>query len=173
MPRCLGASRVGAYEGEDGVGGVGGGGPDLLAVEDEVVAVADGAGLEGGEVGAGAGLGVALGPGGFAGEDGRQVLAALLLAAVEDERWAQHARARSRRRAGRPRVAISWLRTNCSIALRPAPPYSFGQCGATQLRSARAACQSMAAARATGSIGLAVVLPGAFAEARRRAAMSR
>jgi hypothetical protein len=40
------------------VGEVSAGGPDLLAVDDVVVAVARGAGSEGGEVGAGAGFGI-------------------------------------------------------------------------------------------------------------------
>ena len=54
--------RVGAGEHEHPVGGMRAGGPDLLAVDDEVVAIADGASLEAGEVGAGAGLAVALAP---------------------------------------------------------------------------------------------------------------
>ena len=86
----LGRVGVGADEGEEGVGGVGGGGPDFLAVDDEVVAVADGAGGERGEVGAGAGFGVALRPGDFAGEDRGQVLAFLLVGAVHDQGGAEH-----------------------------------------------------------------------------------
>ena len=53
----LGDVGVGAYEGEDEVGVVGAGGPHLLAVDHEVVAVELGPGAEAGEVGAGVGLG--------------------------------------------------------------------------------------------------------------------
>jgi len=58
------------------------GGPDLLAVDDKVVALAVGAGFETGEVGTGVGLGIALGPVVIAGEDARQVLLLLGSAAV-------------------------------------------------------------------------------------------
>ena len=61
--------RVRAGEHEHPVGEVGAGGPDLLAVDDVVVAVADGAGLEAGEVAAGAGLAEALAPRDLAAED--------------------------------------------------------------------------------------------------------
>ena len=61
MPSCF-LPSVGAHQAEDPVGLVGVGGPDLLAVQDEVVAVAHGAGLERREVRAGARLGVALAP---------------------------------------------------------------------------------------------------------------
>ena len=76
---------VGAGEAEHVLGHVGERGPDLLAVDDVVVAVADGAGLEGGEVGAGLGLGEALAPHVFAGEDAGDVLLLLLVGAVHED----------------------------------------------------------------------------------------
>ena len=59
--------RIGVRPGQDvhPVGPVTQGGPDLLAVNDEIVAVADGRGLEVGQVGAGVGLREALTPDDF------------------------------------------------------------------------------------------------------------
>ena len=54
--------RIGAHQAEDPVGVLRQRGPGLLAVDDVVVAVALGRGLQRGEVGAGAGLGEALAP---------------------------------------------------------------------------------------------------------------
>ena len=62
MPLCFGRIRVGAGGEPAPVGEVAAGGPDLLAVDDVVVAIADGAGLEGGEVGAGARLAIERAP---------------------------------------------------------------------------------------------------------------
>ena len=97
----LGRVRVGAGEHEHPVGVVRAGGPDLLAVDDVVVAVADGAGLERGEVGAGARL--ASSPGTSCTSPlricGRCSLL-LLLGAVDDERRAEHAECPCRRRSG-------------------------------------------------------------------------
>src|SRR6202044_1407714 len=55
-------SRIGPHQAEDPVGEVGVGGPDLLAGDDEIVAVALGAGLQRGEVRSGIWLGIALAP---------------------------------------------------------------------------------------------------------------
>ena len=79
MPLCFGAVGVGAGEEEDVVGVLGLGRPDLLAVDDPLVAVEHGGGLEPGEVGAGVGLGEALAPADLALEDLRQELLLLLL----------------------------------------------------------------------------------------------
>ena len=87
----LGGVGVGADEAEHLVGAVAAGGPDFLAVDDVVVAVADGAGLERGEVGAAARLGVALAPDVLAGGDLGQVLGLLLVVAVDDQGGADHA----------------------------------------------------------------------------------
>ena len=115
---------VGAGEQDHPVGVLGAGGPDLLAVDDVVVAVADGAGLEGGEVGAGAGLAEALAPDGLARRACRAgMLLLLLLGAVGDDGGAGHADAD----AAGPRGAgegISSLKMNCSMTDMPAPPYS-------------------------------------------------
>ena len=58
--------RVGAHQAEDPVGLVGVGGPDLLAVDQVMVALVLRLGLQTGEVGPGAGFGVALAPAGLA-----------------------------------------------------------------------------------------------------------
>ncbi len=62
MPRCRSRTGIGADQGEDLVAVHGVGGPHLLAVDDEVVPVADAAGGQRREVGPGAGLGEALAP---------------------------------------------------------------------------------------------------------------
>ena len=66
--------RVGAHQAEAPVGVLRAGGPDLLAVDQPVVALVLALGLQAGEVGAGAGLGVALAPAQLAADDRRQVL---------------------------------------------------------------------------------------------------
>ncbi len=62
MPSCFLTLRVGAHQAEDQVGVLRQRRPGLLAVDDVVVAVALGRGLERGEVGARARLGEALAP---------------------------------------------------------------------------------------------------------------
>src|SRR5262249_39935796 len=86
-----------ARQQEDPVGAVAAGGPDLLAVDDVVVAVAHRARLQAREVGAGARLGVALAPDRLGAGDAGQVLALLLLGAMDDQRRAQHAHAEGAR----------------------------------------------------------------------------
>ena len=82
----LGRIDIGAGRDPAPVGEVGAGGPDLLAVDHVVVAVAHGAGLEGGEVAAGARLAVEGAPPLLGARDRRDVLSLLLLGAVEHER---------------------------------------------------------------------------------------
>src|SRR5207253_5573598 len=77
--------RVGAREDEDPVGPRAEGGPHLLPVQHEVVAVEARRGLERGEVAARARLAEALAPDLVAREHGRDEAAALRLAAVVDE----------------------------------------------------------------------------------------
>ena len=78
---------IGAHQREHPVGEVAVGGPHLVAVDDEVVAVELGARGQAREVGAGAGLRIALAPGHLAGEDRRQVLRLLLRrAGIDDQR---------------------------------------------------------------------------------------
>ena len=61
--------------------------PNLLTVDDEVVAVADGLGAERGQVAAGVRLRKSLTPNLLAGENRRQVTFLLLLRAQHDDRW--------------------------------------------------------------------------------------
>ena len=70
------------------MGVVGAGRPDLLAVDDVVIAVADGARLQRSEVGAGAGFAEELAPDVFAGDDLREVGGFLLVGAVDHDRGA-------------------------------------------------------------------------------------
>ena len=72
---------------------VGDGAPDLLAVEDVVVAVLHRARAQRSEVGARFRLGVALAPDVGAGEHAGQPALLLLLGAVDDDRRAGHAQA--------------------------------------------------------------------------------
>ena len=69
------------------------GGPDFLPVDHVLVAVARGARGQRGEVRAGARFGVALRPEDLTGEDAGQVGSLLLVAAVHDDRGAEHAHA--------------------------------------------------------------------------------
>ncbi len=93
----FGRFGVRAHEGEDHLGGHRARGPDLLAVDDEVVAVSDATRLDRGEVRAGAGLGVALTPLDFASNHWRQELRLLLLGAVHEDRGADVVDALDRR----------------------------------------------------------------------------
>src|SRR5690606_37526956 len=65
-------------------------GPDLGAVDDIVVTVPNGAGLQRGQVRTGTGLGISLTPDLLAGQDLRQVLLFLLLGAVAEQHRADH-----------------------------------------------------------------------------------
>ena len=89
IPPCF-TVLVGADEAEDPVGLVGIAGPDLLAVDDEIVAVIDGRGGEAGEVGAGVGLRIALAPADFAARDLRQMRLLLFLGAIFQQRRPEH-----------------------------------------------------------------------------------
>ena len=82
MPMMLRRRRVGAHQAEDPVGLVGVARPDLLAVDEEMVAVVFGARRQRRQVGAGVGLRVALAPADLAARDLRQVFALLRFAAV-------------------------------------------------------------------------------------------
>ena len=81
--------RIGAHQSEDPVGILGVGRPRLLPVHDEVpLAIILGARREGSQIRSGVGLGVALAPDLFAGEDLRQESLLLRLGAELDEEWA-------------------------------------------------------------------------------------
>ncbi len=90
MPRCFGCVGVGAGEDEDPVGQVAGRGPDLLTVDDPLVAVELGLAAEVAEIGTGIRLGVALAPEVFAGDDPGQEVLLLLLGAPLDDGVADH-----------------------------------------------------------------------------------
>ena len=75
MPLCFGASGFGPHEELAAVGDLGVGGPDLLAGDHVVVAVAHGPGAQRGEVGPGLGLGEPLAPHVVAAQDAGQVRA--------------------------------------------------------------------------------------------------
>src|SRR4030095_13852276 len=99
--------RIGAHQAEHPVGLVGVGRPDLLAVDDVVIAVEHRARLEAGEIAAGARLRVALTPADLAAGDLREVLLLLLLVAEHEERRADHRQAETdqrRREAWRRRL---------------------------------------------------------------------
>ena len=91
MPACFVTSGVGASQHEDHVGGVARRGPDLLAVDDPLVAVELGLAAEVGQVAAGVGLGVALTPHVGAVEDAGDVVRLLLVGAPVQDRVADHA----------------------------------------------------------------------------------
>src|SRR6185437_6810059 len=82
--------RVGAHQAEDPIRLVGVGGPDLVAVDQEMLALRHRARLQAGEVGARLGLAIALAPADLAARDPRQMRALLLLAAGFEQHRAQH-----------------------------------------------------------------------------------
>ena len=90
MPLCLRRVGIGAGQREDVVGEVAGRRPDLLAVEDPLVAVERGPQGEAAEVRAGVRLGVPLAPAVGAGQDARQVVRLLLVGAPHQQRVAEH-----------------------------------------------------------------------------------
>ncbi len=96
----LSALGVGAHQAEDPVGVVRERGPDLLAVDDVVVALAHGARLQRREVGAGAGLRIALAPEVLAVVDARQEALLLRVGAEAQQHRRAHARGRRAAAAG-------------------------------------------------------------------------
>ena len=137
MPLCLGTSGSVRAEGEDHVAVHAGAGPDLLAVEDPLVAVELGLAPEVGEIAAAVRLAVALAPHVGAVEDPRDVVLLLLLGAPVQDRVADHPIENPSLPpiVGTPALANSSLRMTCSRAVMPAPPYSAGQFGASRLCS--------------------------------------
>ena len=132
----LGDVGVGAGEHEDPVGQVAGAGPDLLAVDDPLVAVELGPAPEVAEVGAGVGLGVALAPQVLAGEDAGQEVRLLLVGPPLQDRVADHLDAEDvvvGSRPGTPALENSSARITCSSAVSPPPPYSAGHDAASSV----------------------------------------
>ena len=99
------------------------GGPDLGAVEDVVIAILLGEGLQGGQIGTGARLGIALAPEVFAAENLGQILFLLFLGAAADQAGATHVQAHGnqRRRLGTDQL----LREDGPLAHTPAGATEF------------------------------------------------
>src|SRR5213078_3775621 len=116
----LGRRRLAADQAEHPVGLVGVRGPDLVAVDDEGVAVAYGARVERGQVGAGAGLAVALTPADFAAHDLRDVLGALLLAAELEQHRAEHPQPEALERGARVDAAHLLIEDRRFFRVQPA-----------------------------------------------------
>ncbi len=87
----LGRFGVGPHKSEERVSGVGRRSPDLLAVEDKLISIPSCFGLQGGQVRARSGFGIALRPRDFGCEYGRQIPPPLILGTVGDKRWTEHA----------------------------------------------------------------------------------
>ena len=121
---------VGADQVEDPVAVLPEGGPGLLAVDDELVAVADRGGAQRGEVGAGVGLGEALAPPDVEVRGLRQEALLLLLRAERRDHRADHRGVERQRRSARRRAASP--RARCAGAAgtsrgRPTPRASAGR----------------------------------------------
>ena len=121
----LGAG-VGAYQAEDPVGVVGVGGPDLLAIDQIVVALIFGAGREAGQIGAGAGLAIALTPAQFAARDGRQVCGLLFLAAVFQQHRAEHADAETEQGCAAAKARHFFFQYKVLVTRQPAAAIGLG-----------------------------------------------
>jgi hypothetical protein len=81
---------VGAHQEEAPIGVVRAGRPDLLTVDDVVITIADGPGLQAGEVTTGPRFAVTLAPGDVGVRNSREVFCLLLRRPVDDERRANH-----------------------------------------------------------------------------------
>ena len=124
IPTCRFARlRVGAHQAEAPIGEVRGRGPDLLAVDDVVVAVALGRGLERGEVRAGAGLGKALAPPIVEIGGARQKALLLLLGAELDQHRTDHRDVEGRHLGRRRQLVL--LEEDHPLHRRPAGPAIF------------------------------------------------
>jgi hypothetical protein len=131
--------EIGAHQAEHPVRRVRVGGPDLLAGHDVVVAVAHRLALQPRQIGARRRLAVALAPADLAAHDLGQVLPLLLLVAELEDDGAEHVDPERVER-----VRISCISTFASASESPPPPYSFGQFGTVQPRSAMRSSQSLA-----------------------------
>ena len=119
------------------------GGPHLLAVDDPVVAVADRAGGQRRQVGAGARLAEQLAPDLLAGPQRPQEAPALLVGAEREDRRRGHARGRCRCGAGRcpgrrPGQQLASTYRLQRAAAAPSPPSPSGKCTQASPASNRA-----------------------------------
>ena len=123
----LGRFGIGAHQQEAPVGEMGARGPHLLPVDQEMIALIDGAGPEAGQIAAGAGFGEALAPPLLAGKmRGRW---RFFCASVPH--WMRVGPSRLMAlgpgRIGARARKYSSSKMTCCIKLEPRPPYSLGQ----------------------------------------------
>jgi hypothetical protein len=156
---------VGAHQAEAHVGPLAAGGPDLLAVDQEVVALVLGLGLQRGEVGAGARLGEALAPAHFLPGDGADVLLLLLLVAVLEQGRAEHHRAHAADRV--PGAdAVHLLLQHARLGRREAAAaVGLGQVGTPQPLSPMALVQALMSASSGFASSMYIMPPLPFSEA--------
>ena len=124
----LGRVGVGAGQQEDVVGVLGLGGPHLLAVDDPLVAVELGPGLQAGQVRSGVGLAEALAP--RRSSPLRMLgMNCFFCSSVPHCRRVGPTRVSPKKsaRSGAPARANSSFSTTCWRSVRPLPPYSVGQ----------------------------------------------
>ena len=115
----LGRVRVRAHQAENPIRLVCVRGPDLRAVDEELIALVFRAGLQRRQVGTRTGLGIALAPSNLASSNLRQMLALLLLGAVLQQRRSEHRDAEAvQRRAAAERA--HFLAQNFGLVAREA-----------------------------------------------------
>ena len=134
----LGHVRIRAHQAENPVGVVGAGGPDLLAIDDEVIAVVFGASAQRRQIRAGTRFRIALAPPHFAASDFRQVAGLLFVGAVFQKRGADHRRAHACHRRSnvqgahllQQRHVVFFVQAGAAVLLRP------GRHGESPIRAA-------------------------------------
>ena len=140
----LGHVGIGAGDQQAVVGIMRARGPDLLAVDDPVVAVLFGAGAQARDVGAAGGLREQLAPDLLAGGELRQIMPLVLPRCHRPSRSARTCPRRSGTAASAcRRRPLPAARSRVSIGVAPRPPYSFGQCRQAQPPSAFFFCQAL------------------------------
>ena len=129
MPSCFFALRVRADKAEDPIRLVGIRGPDLLAVDEVMVALVLGPGLQRSEIGAGTRFRIALAPADFAAHDLRQMYSLLLrLTCRTSAAPARASRARKNQAATRqPKRAHFRARSTRASSLDSPPPAIGGR----------------------------------------------
>ena len=132
----LGDIGVGAGDEHAEVGDLAARGPHLLAGDDPLLAVLDGAGLQAGEVGPGAGLAEELAPGLLAGDDVADVEVDLLLRAMGRDRGRRQQQPEATWRAERPEVGDGVLHRHAVVAVQA---LAVGVLGQTRRRPSRQA----------------------------------
>jgi hypothetical protein len=141
----LGGVGLGANQAEDPVGQMRGAGPDLLTIDDPLIAIEHSTGAQAGQIAAGAGFGIPLAPDGVAAQGGRDELALLGLGADFQQRGHQHRDALSPQAGADPRTG-EFLGDDARFRMsgsRPAPPYSLGMVRAAYPCSISRRCQAL------------------------------